>query len=222
MATFGQITSDISIPAGQSVRRNAGDGAFETYDATNRQQLVSIESGQYYSMIGLTTASALLTMTASGVMTSHPVWLQAGSYDRVAVTTTVAAVSTWRFGVYPSGSDGLPDGEALILDCGTINMNQAAGFLTATISLTIPTTGVYWIAGLVDSYTATPTAHGWTSTSGTAQTPLLGAPVGNSAATAARHAIGRTATGVSTGSMPSTYPASTWTHSTPQIKVRAT
>ena len=31
MATFGQITSSTSIAAGQSIRRNAGDTAFEAY-----------------------------------------------------------------------------------------------------------------------------------------------------------------------------------------------
>lgn len=196
----------------------------KTYVDSRNHQLVAKESGQYYSMSGLTTSSTLLSMTASGVLTSIPVFLQAGSYDRIAVVTTVAADSTWRFGVYPSDtSSGIPDGQTLILDCGTIDMNQTAGMLTATISLTIPSTGIYWIAGLVDSYTATPTAHGWTSTSGTAQTPLLGAPVGNSAATAARHAIGRTATGVTTGSMPTTYPtSSSWTQSAPRYFVRAT
>lgn len=220
MANFGEITSNTAIPAGKSIRRSVDDTAFEPY---SEHQTVAKESGLYYSMPGLTTASTLLTMAAAGVLTAHPVWLQAGSYDRVAVTTTVAAVSTWRFGIYPtSPTTGLPDGQTLILDCGTIDMNATAGFLTATVSLTIPTSGVYWVAALVDSYTATPTVHGWTSPSGSAQTPLLGAPVSGSAAAAGRHNISRTLTGVATGSMPATYPASSWAVNSPQIKLRAT
>lgn len=223
MADFGDITNSTSIGANQSIRRNAADNGFETFDATNQHQLVAKESTLYYSMPGLTTASAQLTMTASGVLTAHPVWLKSGSYDRIAVTTTVAAVSTWRFGVYPTNaSTGLPDGQTLTLDCGTIDMNATAGFLTATISLTIPSDGVYWLAALVDSYTATPTVHGWTTTSGTAHMPLLGAPVGGSAATAGRHNIARTATGVSTGSMPATFPTAAWAANSPQMKLRAT
>jgi hypothetical protein len=199
-----------------------GHATTKSYVDSRNHQLIAKESGQYYSMTGLTTASTSLTMTASGVLTSHPAFLQAGTYDRISVITTVAAVSTWRFGVYPSSpSTGLPDGEALILDCGTINMNSTPNLLTATISLTIPTTGVYWLGCLVDAYTATPTVHGWTTVSGTAQTPLLGAPVNNSGATAGRHAIGRTLTGVGTGSMPATYPASSWSQASPRISLRA-
>ena len=152
-----------------------------------------------------------------------PVWLAAGTYDRIAVITTVAAVSTWRFGVYPTNpSTGLPDGQTLILDCGTINMNSVAGVLTATISLTIPSTGVYWLATLCDAYTASPTAIIWTSTSNTAQTPLLGVPTQMTAATATRHNVGRSTTGVSTGSMPGTCPTLVWSGIAIKTAVRAT
>lgn len=195
----------------------------KAYVDTHSHQVVAKESAAYYSMAGLTSASTLLTMGAAGTLTAHPVWLKSGSYDRIAVTTTVAAVSTWRFGVYPTNpATGLPDGQTLILDCGTIDMNATAGFLTATISLTIPSDGVYWLAALVDSYTATPTVHGWTTDSGRAQLPLMGAPVGGSSATAGRHNIARTLTGVTTGSMPATYPTSAWAANSPQIKLRAT
>lgn len=183
---------------------------------------ITREAGQYYSMQGLTTASTSLNMTAAGTLHAHPVFLEAGTYDRVSVTTTVAAVSTWRFGVYPTNPlTGKPDGQTLILDCGTIDMNSAAGFLTATVSLTIPNTGVYWIAALIDAYTATPTVHGWTTPSGTAQMPMPGAPVNASSATAGRHFIARYATGVSTGSMPTTFPTGTWAQNSPRISLRA-
>lgn len=218
---FGSSSSTKStVAVGEPT--SAAHATTKSYVDTRNHQLVAKQANQYYSMTGLTTASTALSLTASGVLTSHPVFLQAGTYDRISVITTVAAVSTWRFGVYPTNSTtGLPDGQTLLLDCGTINMNSSAGLLTATISLTIPTTGVYWLACLVDSYTATPTVHGWTETSATAQTPLLGAPVNSTSGTAGQHAIARTLTGVATGSMPATYPTSAWAFNTPRISVRA-
>lgn len=196
--------------------------ATKSYVDTRNHQLVAKESGQYYSMAGLPSASALNGMTVAGAFSAMPVFLQAGTYDRIAVATTVAAVSTWRFGVYPSSpTTGLPDGQSLTLDCGTIDMNQTAGVLTATISLTIPTTGVYWLATLVDSYTATPTVVVWTSTSNTAQVPLLGVPTQMTAATATRQNVGRYATGVGTGSMPTTCPTLTWNSIALKVAVRA-
>ncbi len=221
-AISGTAFLDEDDMASNSATKVASQQSTKAYVDTRNHAVVAKESALYYSMSGLTTASTLLLMTASGVLVAHPVWLQAGSYDRIAVTTTVAAVSTWRLGVYPTNpATGLPDGQTLTLDCGTIDMNATAGFLTATISLTIPTSGVYWLAALVDSYTATPTVHGWTTTSGTAQMPLLGAPVGGTAAAAGRHQISRTATGVATGSMPATFPSASWAANAPQIKLRA-
>jgi hypothetical protein len=183
------------------------------------------ESGGWYSQLGLVTASTALGMTAAGVLMAIPAWLDAGAYDRLGVATSVAAVSTWRLGVYPSDpTTGRPDGQTLLIDAGTVNMNATAGILTTgAIALAIATPGVYWLVALVDAYTATPTVYGWASTTGTAQPPLRGVPLSfTSGATAARHRCGRTASGVATGAIPATCPALGWTDLAPRIAARGT
>jgi hypothetical protein len=151
------------------------------------------------------------------------VWLPAGSYDRACVRTTVAAVATYRIGVYPNDAATMrPDGTTLILDCGTIDMNATAGLLSATVTLSIPTSGIYWLAILMDSYTAAPTAFGWNGNAGaTPNLPYLGHR--NISSVGGRGIWAALKTGVTTGSMPSTFPTSTaGTDIMPQILVRAT
>jgi hypothetical protein len=130
-------------------------------------------------------------------------------------------VSTWRLGVYPSDpSTGLPDGQTLNIDAGTVNMNASAGMLLITTTITIPTRGVYWLTALVDAYTATPTFHGWAAGSSAFQPDVLGIPTAGTAVAAAQSQVARTATGVATGSMPATFPASAWTTTGVKIVVR--
>jgi hypothetical protein len=211
------LTADSTQPLGVKWAAPAAGGT--SFPTTPRI------SGYWYSLLGGESANSNSMIAAAGVLKAHPVWLPAGTYDRLAVTTTVAAVQTLRLGVYPNNpTTMLPDGETLILDAGTINMNATAGQLpTGAITLTIATAGIYWFACLCDAYTATPTGWGWRGQSGESANVRLpwlgqqayGMPGG-------RGGWAREKTGVTTGAMPATFPAANITDSrVPQIYARA-
>jgi len=183
---------------------------------------VPLTAGSYYTLGGGEVVSSQTMHDTAGALKAHPVWLPAGTYDRVAMTTTASGTSTIRVGVYPNNAATmLPDGETLLLDCGTIDTSVTAGLLVASVSLTIPTSGVYWFATLCDARSSTPTGVGWQGTTGA--TPNLpwsghvayGSPGG-------RGTWGRGKTGVTTGAMPATFPAAGTTDTRiPQILARA-
>ena len=195
---------------GQVLTSNGTTAAWAT--PPTAPHIVAKETGEFYSLRGITTAASNHGLVlAAGSLHSIPVWLDAGNYDRIGVVTTVAAVSTWRLGVYPSDpTTGRPDGQAPLHDAGTLSTNATAGQLLITTSFTIPTRGVYWLACLVDAFTAAPTVHGWAASNSAFQPDALGVPTSNSSATVAQSRIARSATGVATGAMPATYPASAW------------
>ena len=195
---------------GQVLTSNGTTAAWAT--PPTAPHIVAKETGEFYSLRGITTAASSHGLVlAAGSLHSIPVWLDAGNYDRIGVVTTVAAVSTWRLGVYPSDpTTGRPDGQAPLHDAGTLSTNATAGQLLITTSFTIPTRGVYWLACLVDAFTAAPTVHGWAASNSAFQPDALGVPTSNSSATVAQSRIARSATGVATGAMPATYPASAW------------
>lgn len=176
---------------------------------------------EYRTLAGGTTSSTLaaIELTAAGNLNSHPVFLRAGTYDRIGVFTTVAGTSTYRLGVYPSFDDRLePDGSALLIDCGVIDVSAAPGLLLRTATITIPYDWVWHFAVLCETYTSRPTIHGWTGGTSLPLFPFQGVfsfgfPVG-------RAAFGRVATGVATGAMPATFPAATHSDTLPQIVAR--
>ena len=183
----------------------------------DRPQL-AFTSGAYYTLGGNESIHPSVSPDTVGAMTAHPVWLDAGSYDRETVTATVAAVSTWRLGVF-ADSGSLSPG-ARLLDAGALNMNSGTGARELSVTITIPTSGVYWLALLVDAYTARPTSCGWMgATGGTPSLPWVGhrgiMNPGGRGSWAAR------ATGVATGAIPATFPGGhSWTDTTPQIALR--
>lgn len=125
---------------------------------------VAPRSGQYYSQSGQTNA-ATSPLAGAGSFMAHPVHLMRGTYDRIAVSSTVAAVSTYRLGIYRALTEaesdtqyGFPFGLAPLLDAGTVNMNNTAGVQAITINQFLDE-GIYWLAVLCDSYTAQPTIH---------------------------------------------------------------
>jgi len=177
-------------------------------------------TGDYYSLSGGETPNTPWALTSAGVLEAHPVYLQAGNYDRIAMYVATAAVSTYRLGVYPNNAATYkPDGQTLILDAGTLNMNAGTGIQQITVSLTIPTSGIYWLAVLCDSYTAKPSIVGWVGNPGAVpNVPYFGNIVyGN---VAGRSPFGVTAASVATGAMPTTFPTTTRTDVLPQITVR--
>ena len=180
-------------------------------------------SGKWHALGGAETNAAIGILTASGRLVAHPVWLAAGSYDRLAIFVTAAQASTWRLGIYPADSTTLlPDGQALLLDAGTLDMSTGTGVQAITVTLTIPTTGLYWLATLIDAYTSNPTVTGWNGNTGaTPNLPWLGhTAIGNPGG---RGEWARVVTGVTTGAMPATFPTSGFqADQAAQILVRAT
>ncbi len=177
-------------------------------------------TGGYYSLSGGETPNTPCALTSAGVLGAHPVYLQAGNYDRVAMYVATAAVSTYRLGVYPNNAATYkPDGQSLILDAGTLNMNAGTGIQQITVTLAIPTSGIYWLAVLCDSYTAKPSIVGWVGNPGVVpNVPYFGNIVyGN---VPGRSPFGVAATSVATGAMPTTFPTTTRTDVLPQITVR--
>ena len=202
-----------------------GDGTTnKAYTATEKTKLASLNlpftTGDYYSLSGGETASTAPALSPAGVLQAHPVYLQAGNYDRFAMYVATAAVSTYRLGVYPNDAATYkPDGQRLILDAGTLNMNAGTGIQQITVTLAIPTSGIYWLAVLCDSYTAKPSIVGWVGNPGVApNVPYFGNIVyGN---VPGRSPFGAMASSVATGAMPTTFPTTTRTDVLPQITVR--
>jgi len=178
-------------------------------------------SGMYYSLIGTSAGfNGYGLWGATGKFLGIPMWLPAGSYDRLGVNITAVGTSTWRIGVYPADSTTLrPDGQTLMVDSGAIDMSLGTGMTVATVSLTIPTSGVYWVCALVTARTSDPSVWGFRGDSGLAyKTPWLG----DANEGTARPRFGAYATGVATGSMPATCPTTTYQDILPQLHVRAT
>ena len=178
-------------------------------------------SGAWYTLGGITNNAATTTPNAAGMLVAHPVWLPAGSYDRVGVATSAAGTATWRLGLYPSNPTAVtPDGLALVASLGTIDMSATPGVLTATITLTVPTAGLYWAAVLVDAHTSAPTVYGWDGNSARAAfLPWDGYLIADGGI---RGMWARYVSGIPTGAMPATYPVSISTDvRIPQVRFRA-
>ena len=178
-------------------------------------------SGAWYTLGGITNNAATTTPNAAGMLVAHPVWLPAGSYDRVGVATSAAGTATWRLGLYPSDPTAVtPDGLAPVASLGTIDMSATPGVLTATITLTVPTAGLYWAAVLVDAHTSAPTVYGWDGNSARAAfLPWDGYLIADGGI---RGMWARYVSGIPTGAMPATYPVSISTDvRIPQVRFRA-
>ena len=153
-------------------------------------------SGQYG---GATTSHGL---GAAGYEVWAPIYLTAGTYDRLGVWTTVAAVSTWRLGIDNNTTGFRPDTN--LLDAGTVDMNAAAGLQQATISLTIAVDGWFWCRAKCDAFTASPTVV-MISANGSTPAPAIpiqGLPLGT-VLNFNRHTVGLVRANASgTGSLP--------------------
>lgn len=176
--------------------------------------------GEYYTMPGPLATAHLGGSISSGRLTCIPVLLHAGAIDRLGVITSAAGSGTsWRVGIYPAGANGLPDGEARVVDAGSIDMGATAGVLVSTVSVSVGVTGVYWLAALGVADSSAPTVFGWNAQA--AVVPyMLGHPT-KTAFGADRGLWCRTATGVSTSAIPATCPSLVWHDSAPKIIARA-
>lgn len=215
-ADFATNVIDTSaLMAAESDTRLASQKAIKA-----RTTIIQPTSGDWYSMGGLSSSTSP-GLTASGKLVLHPIWLGAGTLDRIAVSTSVAAVSTYRLGLYKANpTTGLPDTQTPFLDAGTVDMNATAGVQAITISQAITDPGLYWGAVLVDAYTAQPTTHCvvYSSSSGLG---INGLPQDMSSL--GRYRVARVTIGtVSTGSLP-TVPSGAnmiWAGTAPRIAVR--
>jgi hypothetical protein len=183
--------------------------------------ILPAQSGQYH---GLQTRGANATyhfmITITGRMALVPVFVEPGSYDALALNQTVVGTSTWRFGLYPSDPTTLlPDGLALIADLGTLNMSTTTGYRTvaASVSPTVPT--LYWAGVLLDALTTAPTVHcvGGGGGAFLVDPPWTPNTMGSNIT---RNNITRIATGVTTGAMPATCPATSWSDFGPWLALR--
>jgi len=176
-------------------------------------------SGDWYSMGGQ-TAAGTAGLTGAGQLRFHPIWLDEGNISEIAVSTSVAAASTWRLGLYEADPvTGLPDGMTPFWDAGTVNMNNTAGVQTIVSSKAVTKPGLYWAAILVDAYTAQPTTHNCVYSSNTGGA-IHGLPQDMSSL--GRYRVGRTyGSTVPTGSLP-TAPTSSmsWSGTIPRVAVK--
>jgi hypothetical protein len=217
--------ADISSGTVATARLGSGTASSATFlrgDQTwGRPGLIlPAQSGQYH---GLQTRGANATyhfMIITGRMALVPVLVEPGSYDALALNQTVVGTSTWRFGLYPSDPTTLlPDGLALIADLGTLNMSTTTGYRTvaASVSPTVPT--LYWAGVLLDALTTAPTVH---CVGGGGGTFLVDPPwtPNTMGSNITRNNITRTASGVTTGAMPATCPATSWSDFGPWLALR--
>lgn len=161
-------------------------------------------TGNYYAPIGIATGGQASPFTASGVLAAAPVFLWAGGYTEIGNAYYYGTgTSTIRLGLYDSaGTAGLPGSLVSGGDFGTFSCVAASpGAKAVSISFTLATSGWYWIAGLCDAYTSTTDFVGYSNTTGLGPTRLPGFPGGDT--TNNPSCVIRT--GVSTGSMPSTF-----------------
>ena len=157
----------------------------------------------YYAPSGLTAGNMTSPLTAAGTMAAAPVWLWAGSYTQVGSAYHYSGTSTVRFGLYDAtGTGGYPGSLVSGADFGTIScVNGSPGAKSIAISFTLATSGWYWIAALCDAYTSPCEFVGYSLANGYGPMKVPGFPTeGDSNSTSCV-----TKTGVSTGSMPSTF-----------------
>lgn len=193
---------------GQVLTADSGEASGVKWAAAAGGDSVPYVSGNYYSIQGSSPgANATAGLNAAGRLGAHPVYLPAGSFQSIGVNIQLAAVSTWRFGIYPNNPATMtPVGQTLLKDMGTISTN-ITGIASASSTFTISTAGIYWVATLCDSYTASPAVYGFAT--GMAPPPAL--PWLGLTAEAVTSSgfisplIG--ALSVTTGAMPATFPA---------------
>lgn len=158
----------------------------------------------YYAPVGMTAGGVTSPFSAAGVLGAAPIYLWAGSYIEVGNSFYYGTgTATIRIGLYDStGTAGLAGSLVSGGDFGTIScVAGSSGSKSISISLTLATSGWYWIAGLCDAFTSAPQFSGYRTTDCSGPTMVPGFP--HSGDTNRPSCILRT--GVTTGSMPSTF-----------------
>lgn len=106
------------------------------------------KSGEYWYSPFTSISGSPARSLGNGFMGFVPVWLPAAIYNQVAIKTSSAGTtgSVARLGIYSPDANGRPG--ALVADWGTVAIDGSAGVKTITISLTIATDGLYYLAGV--------------------------------------------------------------------------
>lgn len=105
-----------------------------------------------FSNLGTYTNSSGHQLRSANRRGWWPVYIAAGDYDRFTINVTTAGVSTLRFGLHTSQSNGWPTATPMA-DFGTID-TSTTGQKDLTISLTGLAKGWYWVQGQADSFTS--------------------------------------------------------------------
>ena len=215
--TYKTVSSGIADPGGSNddfLQRKSGAWANRTIaqvktdlGITDRPPPTAKVVG-YYAPSGITAGNMTSPLTAAGTMAAAPVWLWAGSYTEVGNAYHYSGTSTVRFGLYDAtGTGGYPGSLVSGADFGTIScVNGSPGAKSIAISFTLATSGWYWIAALCDAYTSTCEFVGYPNANGYGPMKVPGFPTTGDS----NGASCVTKTGVSTGSMPSTFGTPTW------------
>lgn len=148
---------------------------------------------------GATTPTAnQMDLHTVGNASCWPVWLAAGTYDRIAVYVGTAGTATLRLGLSYKAADGGVGAPAW--DAGTINVSSP-GRTEITGSVTLAE-GWYWTVVMSESYTATFNLYGRSWTQNDIRNGIQLEPTSFRQYGSVRHA------GIPTGSLPdlSSYP----------------
>lgn len=154
--TSGTVsTARLGTGAANATTFLRGDGSWAAPEVVHSQDFTQ---GFYVTGPGRSAASNNLHYLAVvGNQVWHPIWLAAGTYDRVAVCTTVAGTSTWRLGL-DTATAGLRPG-VNVLDAGVVDMSVTAGWLTLTVSFTVSVGGWFFARLKCETFTSAPTAY---------------------------------------------------------------
>jgi len=140
-------------------------------------QVIPRQVGGWYASPGFAPlTSSIYSVGAAGRAALVPIFLHAGPVDRLAIIVGTAGTSVWRLGLYSSHpTTGVPDGQPLVVDAGTLDLSTTTGRRELTIAATVPATGIYWGVAYTVSRTNTPTVRAYASTTAaTGQAVLLG------------------------------------------------
>ena len=86
-----------------------------------------------------------------------PVFLAPGTYDRIAVLSTIAAAATWRLGIDECTKNFIPG--VNLIDAGVVDLNAAPGIQALTISFVLTTPKWVFLRAKCETFTANPTVH---------------------------------------------------------------
>lgn len=92
---------------------------------------------------------------ATGFMGFTPMWLPAGTYDRIGcrINTVGSAGAVVRLGIYSADANNKPS--TLVLDAGTVAGDATTGFKEITISHTQASAGLVFLAGVTQTAAVT-------------------------------------------------------------------